>query len=225
LPPGSPMNLSAMPGNAQVVLTWAAPSNDGGAAISGYRVYRGNTSGGETLLITLGNVFTYTDTGLTNGQTYYYKVSAVNSIGEGSQSNEVPVTPATVPVSPFLTSVTPGDALAMLLWESPPSDGGSAVTAYKVYRGTTPGGETLLITLGNVLTYTDTGLTNGQTYYYKVSAVNSHGESVLTDELSATPTSPSTNGGDNTWLYIGIGVVAVLAGFGAAQLIMTRRKK
>jgi immune inhibitor InhA-like protein len=62
-------------------------------------VYRGTASGGETLLTSggcsgLGAVLSCTDTGLTNGQTYYYKVSAVNSIGEGAQSNEATATPS-----------------------------------------------------------------------------------------------------------------------------------
>ena len=47
-----------------------------------------HVSGGETFLVQLGNVLTYTDSGLTRGQTYYYKVSAVNAKGEGPLSNE-----------------------------------------------------------------------------------------------------------------------------------------
>jgi hypothetical protein len=67
--------------------------------ITSYRVYRGTSSGSETLLTSggcsgLGAVLSCTDTGLTNGQTYYYKVSAVNSIGEGTQSTEASVKPA-----------------------------------------------------------------------------------------------------------------------------------
>ena len=38
-------------------------------------------------LTTVGNVLTYTDSGLTTGVTYYYQVSAVNSEGEGPRSN------------------------------------------------------------------------------------------------------------------------------------------
>ncbi|MFA5386625.1 MAG: fibronectin type III domain-containing protein, partial [Candidatus Paceibacterota bacterium] len=97
--PTAPQSLAATNGNTQSVLTWSAPSSDGGASITSYKVYRGTTSNGEILLSSggcsgLGNVLTCTDTGLTNGTTYYYKVSAVNSVGEGSQSSEATATPA-----------------------------------------------------------------------------------------------------------------------------------
>ena len=92
--PGSPTNLAATAGNAQVSLSWTAPSNNGGSAITNYKIYRSTSSGTETLLATVGNVSSYTDTGLTNGQAYFYKVTAVNSVGESAQSNEAGATPA-----------------------------------------------------------------------------------------------------------------------------------
>jgi PKD repeat protein len=97
--PGAPTGLTASAGNGQVSLSWAAPASDGGVSITNYRVYRGTASGGETLLTSggcsgLGAVLSCTDTGLTNGQAYYYKVSAVNSLGEGAQSNEATATPS-----------------------------------------------------------------------------------------------------------------------------------
>ena len=91
--PGAPTLNTATAGNGQVSLAWSAPSNDGGAAITNYKLYRGTTSGGETLLTTLGNVLSYTDTGLTNGQAYYYEVAAQNSVGTGALSNEKTATP------------------------------------------------------------------------------------------------------------------------------------
>ena len=191
--PTAPTLISAMPSNSQVVLTWTMPSSNGGSSITGYNVYRGTSSGGETLLATLGSVFTYTSTGLTNGQTYYYKVSALNSVGEGAQSNELSAIPVTIPANPILMSATPGNAQVVLTWTAPNNNGGSPITNYNVYRGTTSGGEVFLFTLGNVLTNTNTGLTNGQIYYYKVTAVNSVGEGPPSNEVSATPaTVPGT---------------------------------
>jgi hypothetical protein len=295
--PSAPTLVSATPGNAKIVLAWTIPSSDGGSPIVGYRVYRGTSSGGETLLVTLGNVLSYTSTGLTNGRTYYFRISALNSVGESAFSNElhaIPVAPvataismtgngtiqvgviipiaialhtidgralggrsvhiditrpsgthfvedlvtdsngqvvtidwtpvlagtysvvssfagdtqylstsastsftavtggqSTSPSAPTIGAATPGDARIILTWTAPSSNGGSAISNYKLYRGTVKGGETLLATLGNVLTYSDTGLTNGRTYYYKVSAVNSIGEGASSNEVSATPTESS----------------------------------
>ena len=89
----APAGLSASAGNSQITLSWSAPSSNGGDAISNYKVYRGTSSGSETLLITIGNVLSYINLGLSNGQTYYYKVSAVNSGGESDLSNEASATP------------------------------------------------------------------------------------------------------------------------------------
>jgi PKD repeat protein len=112
-PPGAPTGLSAGAGNGQVTLNWTAPSSDGGQQITSYRVYRGTSSGSETLLTTggcsgLGAVLTCTDTGLTNGQKYFYKVTAVNATGEGPQSNEASATPTSPSCPPAQLLGNPG---------------------------------------------------------------------------------------------------------------------
>jgi len=91
--PSAPRSLQATSGDAQVALTWEAPSSDGGSPITNYRIYRGTTSGTLAFLAEVGTVLAYTDTAATNGQTYYYQVSAFNGAGEGPQSNEVSATP------------------------------------------------------------------------------------------------------------------------------------
>jgi len=93
--PNAPLNLQASAGDEEIILSWSPPTTDGGSPITNYKIYRGNTSSGETLLTTVGNITTYSDTGLTNNQAYYYKVSAVNGVGEGVQSNEASATPTT----------------------------------------------------------------------------------------------------------------------------------
>ncbi|HYM40685.1 MAG TPA: kelch repeat-containing protein [Thermoplasmata archaeon] len=189
--PTAPLNLVAVGGTLQVTLTWQAPASDGGSSIVNYSIYRGTISGGETVLKTVGPVLTYTDPAVKAGTTYYYEVSAVNGAGEGAKSNEAYGTPPAAPSAPQTLTATAGNGRVVLTWAAPASNGGAAITAYKVYRGTTSGSETLLATLGSVLTYTDSGVTNGGTYYYEVSAVNGVGESPVSNEIHATPTAPA----------------------------------
>src|SRR5213078_2283000 len=111
------------------------------------------SSGTETLLTTLGLVTSWTNTGLANGITYYYRVSALNGVGEGGQSGERWATPAaivTVPGAPTLNSATAGNGQITLAWSAPTSTGGSTITGYRVYRSFSRGTETLLTTLGLV---------------------------------------------------------------------------
>jgi fibronectin type 3 domain-containing protein len=188
--PGAPTLGSATPGSSSVALSWSAPGSNGGATITNYKVYRGTSSGTETLLTTVGNLTSFTDTSAVNGTMYFYKVSAVNSVGESGQSNELsatPSAPATVPGAPTMSSATPGNGSVALRWSAPGSNGGASITSYKVYRSTSSGTETLLTTLGNVTSFTDTSAVNGTKYFYKVSAVNSAGEGAASSELSATP--------------------------------------
>lgn len=186
--PGAP-TLSASAGNAVVHLSWTAPS-DGGSPITNYKVYRSTSSGAETLLTTLGNVTTYDDGAVTNGTTYFYKVSAVNAVGEGAQSNEVNATPqaaASAPSAPQnLTAVPARGKGVQLSWSAPASDGGSPVTGYNIYRGNVAGGETLLTSVGNVTSFKDTSTTRGATYYYRVTAVNAVGEGPASNEANTT---------------------------------------
>jgi hypothetical protein len=86
--PGAPEAPRVTPANGKGVnVAWLAPSDTGGSAITGYRVYRGATSASQTTMVAnLGVVLSYKDTTTTRGTTYYYAVSAVNSVGEGAKS-------------------------------------------------------------------------------------------------------------------------------------------
>ena len=190
--PSAPQSLQATAGNAQVSLAWTAPSSDGGSAITGYRVYRGTAPNPTVALIPdLGVVTSFLDSGRTNGQIYYYKVTALNAIGESVASNEAnatPSAPASAPSAPQSLQATAGNAQVSLAWTAPSSDGGSAITGYRVYRGTAPNPTVALIPdLGVVTSFLDSGRTNGQIYYYKVTALNAIGESVASNEANATP--------------------------------------
>jgi len=89
--PSAPTGLTATAGNGQASLTWSASSG-----ATSYNVYRGTSSGGEsgTPVATGVTSTSYTNTGLTNGTKYYFKVAAVNSTGTSGMSNEASATPA-----------------------------------------------------------------------------------------------------------------------------------
>jgi parallel beta-helix repeat protein len=184
--PHAPQNLQSSYGDSYVNITWSPPDSDGGFPLTNYCVYKGIVTGGETFLMEVENILYYNDTSVTNGITYYYKVSANNSLGEGLLSNEASAMLATVPSEPTGLNVFVGDSFVNLTWEAPASDGFSPVTNYHLYRGEASGAETFLIEVGNVLFYNDTSIINGVTYYFKVSAVNTMGESILSHEVNAT---------------------------------------
>src|SRR5207247_4215939 len=129
---------------------------------------------------------TYTDLAVTNGTTYYYKVSAVNAVGEGLQSNERSARPAGVPGAPTsLTASTSRSKGVDLSWTAPASNGGSAITGYRIYRSTSSGTEVFLIAVGNVTSFRDSSTSKGVRYYYKIAAVNALGESLRSGEATA----------------------------------------
>ena len=194
--PSAPQGLTATGSNGAVQVSWSAPASNGGSAVTSYNVYRGTSVGGEgsTPVATGVTGTSFTDSPLTNGTTYYYKVAAVNAVGTGPQSGEATATPqAAAPTAPLGLTASAGNASVRLSWSVPASNGGSSITGYNVYRGTSAGGEAGTPVATNVTTtsFTDSGLTNGTTYYYKVAAVNLAGTSPQSGEASATPQVPS----------------------------------
>jgi subtilisin len=97
-PPSAATLTSATGGNGSVALVWSPPASDGGSPVTNYEIWRGPTSGSEVLLLTTVDAgTTYTDASVTNGQTYFYQVAAVNSVGSGPRSNELSATPLASP--------------------------------------------------------------------------------------------------------------------------------
>jgi hypothetical protein len=91
---------------------------------------------------------------------------------------------ASAPAAPFLYAKA-GSGENILSWEEP-DDHGSAITSYKVYRG----GSLLATVGGDARMYTDTAIQAGQTYTYRLSAVNAAGEGPLSNEVSPVPPPP-----------------------------------
>ncbi len=195
--PTAPRNLSARAGDDRVVLTWDRPGTDGGAKVTQFKIYRSLGSGKAKLLAKTGDV-SYLDSSVSNGtpgdpaSTYAYYVQAQNSAGVSVASATVQASPqaglAITPSAPqgFTASGTLG--ATELAWTAPVTDGGSAVTAYVVSRGTSTGSYSPLVTLPpGTLGYTDTDVVIGTRYYYIVAASNSIGGGVNSKEASATP--------------------------------------
>ena len=87
---------------------------------------------------------TFIDTTVTNGQTYYYNVTAHNSQGQSAYSSTVFATPLNVPSAPTAAVAAPAIGQMSLSWNPPYNNGGTNVTDYRIYRGTSP---TLLLFL------------------------------------------------------------------------------
>ena len=186
-PPPAPASLAAVAGNAQIVLTWAASTG-----ATSYNVYRGTTANGQSATPVKTGVTgtTWTNTGLTNGTKYFYKVSAVNANGSGAMSPEANATPSApaVPPAPATLTATAGNAQVILNWAA-----STGATSYNVYRGTSANGESTTPVMTGVtgVTWTNTGLTNGKNYFFKVAAVNANGTGAMSPEANATPVAPT----------------------------------
>ena len=182
--PAAPAGLTATAGNQQVGLAWTASSG-----ATSYNVYRGTASGGPYAKISSANTTSSTDSTVTNGTTYYYVVTAVNSAGESGYSNEASASPtASAPPTPTGLSATARNAQVALMWNA-----STGATSYNVKRSTTHGGPYTTVSSPTGTSYTDTGRTNSTTYYYVVSAVNAGAESPNSTEVSATPSGSITN--------------------------------
>lgn len=192
--PAAPTNVTAGAGDGKATINWSAPAG----AVTGYNLYRSTSAGAEgTTPYKTGLTGTsFADTGLTNGTTYYYKVAAVNTVGVSSQSAEAsakPMAAGAAPAAPTNLNATAGDTQATLTWSVP----AGAVTGYNLYRATSAGAEggtPYKAGIGGT-SFTDTGLTNGTTYYYKVAAVNAAGVSAQSAEASAKPVAAGGGGG------------------------------
>jgi fibronectin type 3 domain-containing protein len=188
--PSGPTSLAVTPGSASATLKWTGSTS---GSPTSYTVYRGTISDGEAVTpvgTVSGTTTTFTDTGLTNGKTYFYNVAANNSVGVSPDSNEVSVIPAaaaTVPSAPAHLAAVAGNGSVGLTWGA-----STGATSYGIYRGTAAGAEgTTPIATTTSTSFTDTGLSNGTAYYYKVTAINSAGTSPSSSEATATPAAGS----------------------------------
>lgn len=196
--PTRPEAVTAQPGPSpgQVTINWSAPL--GGLTPSAYHIYRGTTQEASTFIAMLyppPAILTFIDTGLAEGSTWYYKVVADSAVGDGPFSRSVGATVWARPAAPGNLTATQGNNVGeiRLQW-SVPSNGGAAITSYRIYRGTTNGGEQFLTQIAPTNSWTDQYLANGTRYYYKVSAVNAVGEGTQSNGANQLPKPDAVSG-------------------------------
>lgn len=176
--PGAVQHFTAYAGNGQVVLGWDAPLENGGADLTGYRVYCNCSSRPASLDA---NTFTYAWSGLANGAVYTFRVFAVNAKGEGAASPTLAASPAPVPDAPANVVAAPTGASAgsatgvTVSWQSP----STTVERFLVLRGTSP--TVITQQVGNLTptqtSFVDNAVDHGRTYYYAIVSVNTAGQS------------------------------------------------
>jgi hypothetical protein len=133
---------------------------------------------------------TYGGSGVIGVKTFQASPGAWQQDNFGGGTSPPPPPPGTVPTVPLSLAATAGDSQVILTWSAPTSDGGSPITAYRIYRSLSASTEVLYASpAGTSTTYTDNTAVNGTAYFYEVSAVNSIGESALSNEASVTPIS------------------------------------
>jgi fibronectin type 3 domain-containing protein len=164
--------------------------DDGGMPVTNYKVYKGTVSGDWIIDQPFTTSLTYTDLTVTPGFTYYYVVTAENAVGESKFSEEVTAVPIGPPEMPTEFTVFAGNGYVILTWKVPFTDGGSSITNYRIYRGTSSDTMPILQEVGNVLSFNDSTVSNDVTYYYVISAKNSQGEGIKTGDINATPMAP-----------------------------------
>lgn len=189
--PAAPLNLTAGGADSVVNLDWSTSPEQ---QVTGYEVYRSTSSDGSgAILVGSPTVSHYSDTTAVNGQTYYYYVIAVDSIGQSDPSNIASATPMPpLPSAPANLTAASGPAVGeiTLNWsDSPEAD----VTGYQIWRSTSPNVDTsgpAYATSAVSGLIDDSNLTTGTTYYYKVRAVGMSGVGAESNEANATPRAP-----------------------------------
>jgi len=189
--PNSPRSLKASPlSPTKIILTWKEPTDNGGPAITAYKIeYKTGEDDYSVLVENTGFVTSYDHTGLITSTTYTYRVFAINSVGTGSASSVASAKPehTLIPTGFTATAISPKSI--ELSWNAPSQTYGMSIGGYKIEKELAPGVyETVKETSGKDTSITITGLTTGKTYTYVVSARLGASSTPRSDEASATPT-------------------------------------
>jgi prepilin-type N-terminal cleavage/methylation domain-containing protein len=185
--PAAPLNLAAEASGNSATLSWDAVEPATNEPVDGYRVYALNPSTQLYELVGATSDNTYSATGLTNGTTYTYKVSAYGDGGESSLSSPASVTPLTTPAAPLTLTATTSSQHIALTWSPVASTAAAPVTGYRIYILNPANGIYELYASSASLSLTASGLTDGTEYTFRVAAYGTAGEGPASDSVSRTP--------------------------------------
>lgn len=197
-PPQEPINLAASRATATgVSLAWVAPANTGGVRITDYQIQL-SRDGGNTWTTVTKQASTSTSlalTGLASGTTYQVRVAAVNARGAGATTTSSFTTLAGPPSAPTnLRSSNITGTTATIAWDLPASNGGSAITNYRVEVSSNCSTYTVLPrTASNSLAQNVTNLQPGLRYCFRVSTITAAGTSPASTVLNLTTVGNSPN--------------------------------
>lgn len=179
-PAAPPLDFVSRAGDAAVSLSWSSVL---GASV--YNVKRSLASGGPYTILSTVNSIEYTDSAVSNGNTYYYVVSGINSCGEGSNSAEASTTPRlALPSAPIALKLTViSKSKISLNWQ----DTSNNEDSFKIERSRDGISFSEIATTGsNTQSYLNTNLKSSSTYYYRVKALNGSGASPYSNTAQAT---------------------------------------
>jgi hypothetical protein len=191
--PNAPTNVTATAADASATITWTVPAANG-RTISSYSVSAADSTttanGAQSCTADGESAASCTVSGLTNGDSYTFTVTATNSIGTGpasSASNDV--MPMAVPGAPtkIRATMSKGASSATVSWTAPSSTGGSPITGY-LAKASGSGGQAC--TTQGATSCTVTRLASGASYTFTVVATNSIGTSPVS--TASNPVSART---------------------------------
>ncbi|MCS7223457.1 MAG: hypothetical protein NZ959_02685 [Armatimonadetes bacterium] len=192
--PNAPRSVRAVPFGNQINVSWLPPA---AGNPSGYHIYRAEAGAAtrgtsrQGVRLTIGApvpavTTTFADTTAVAGTLYIYAVTAIYP--DGSESSQAPAnvdptgrptpTGIGVPLPPVNFAGRPGDTVAILSWSDNPDNAPGLVAGFRLYRATNPGMTGAVMVAGESVlraasrTFTDSGLQNGQVYYYAIEAVS-----------------------------------------------------
>jgi len=197
--PGAPTSVATTSAHAEATVSWVAPASNGGTAVTGFTVawtsnaVQGMTSGSAMVA---SYTMDYRLTGLVNGVTYTFTITAANVAGNGTASTSVTAVPYTGAGSPLnLLAKALAGGQVNLTWSPPGDNGGAGLTGYRIERRVEGGEWAVFVsnTSSLLTSYLAIGLDPTISYEFQVLAWNAAGMGALSAPSTAvSPIAPTT---------------------------------